>query len=445
MASGIIEGYHLSPQQKQLWAHQKEAGWVPAWILLRIEGTVSPQRIVEAIDTLRQRHETLRTDFHTLAGVAFPLQVIGEGAMDSSHGPLLAEEVRARVDVEVEALRAALTSGKPRVHARVWTVSDALTYLWLGGPRFYFDARSLLLLRNELVELLQEREGALGLPLQYADYAQWHRDLLEDASSPEGARGLAFWHEERLAEGTRLCNDRTAERRGAAARACVSMERGLGEALLACCAKLGVAPSALLACAWTSLCARTFDAADLLLAYRCEEQMEQALAGCVGPLAVSMPLRLTLDLQTPFSRSACAADERLRRARVAKDWLWTMPGASNVRPSIGFSFIEAQDAGAAELRVSVESLRALGTDAMLDACCVRHGSNIALSIDYDTDCVAVAEAETLLRRFVMLLEQLLAEPELAVGSVNLLTESEIDELMRLEKTPVGANSRSRRF
>src|ERR1041385_4919773 len=76
----IVEGYELSPQQKELWrvmqgAVDDEFG-VESEVC--VAGLVDETRLERAIETVLARHEILRTGYERVAGLSYPLQVIGE-------------------------------------------------------------------------------------------------------------------------------------------------------------------------------------------------------------------------------------------------------------------------------------------------------------------------------------------------------------------------------
>jgi len=84
MQTGSIEGFRLSPQQKQLWSLKYSAEINPylAQCSVDIQGALDVQRLQAALEALVQRYEILRTQFAQLEGMSMPLQVVGEGQLN---------------------------------------------------------------------------------------------------------------------------------------------------------------------------------------------------------------------------------------------------------------------------------------------------------------------------------------------------------------------------
>ena len=80
MVESLIEGYHLSPQQKQLWLLQ-EPGYSHlycAQCAVLVEGSLDASILELALQDVVNRHEILRTNFRALQGMDIPLQIIND-------------------------------------------------------------------------------------------------------------------------------------------------------------------------------------------------------------------------------------------------------------------------------------------------------------------------------------------------------------------------------
>ena len=85
MLEQIVEGYELSPQQKELWRVMQRTvdHEFAVTCEVRIEGFVDHERLAQAVDQVLARHEILRTNYEQVAGLSYPLQVIGERVSNS--------------------------------------------------------------------------------------------------------------------------------------------------------------------------------------------------------------------------------------------------------------------------------------------------------------------------------------------------------------------------
>src|SRR4051812_8821090 len=76
MPDNTIAGFRLSAQQERAWTHQQGASNFCAHASVLIEGPLNASGLQNALRSLVQRHEILRTVFHRQAGLKLPFQVI---------------------------------------------------------------------------------------------------------------------------------------------------------------------------------------------------------------------------------------------------------------------------------------------------------------------------------------------------------------------------------
>ncbi|MBC7977588.1 MAG: hypothetical protein H7138_21640, partial [Myxococcales bacterium] len=189
----MIEGFHLSPQQRDVWRHQRGGDWHVCWAVLRVDRPGDPGELRLAVEQLLGRHEILRTRFGDLPGLAYPLQTIGDASLAWTERRI-GDALDTEVGIEVEGLRRALAADGPHVRAS-FLIEDGAAHLFLGGPALYWDERSLVMLAQQLG---RPDEADAGDGIQYIDYAQWHADLLADLEGPDRRAGVAFWTDARL-------------------------------------------------------------------------------------------------------------------------------------------------------------------------------------------------------------------------------------------------------
>ncbi|WP_033018375.1 condensation domain-containing protein, partial [Streptomyces rimosus] len=196
----------LSYAQRRLWFLHRLEGPSATYnvpLALHLSGELDHDALRAAFGDLLARHESLRTVFHeTAAGT--PHQVardLGDLPDLSSvfsvvrTGPddvrrLLHEATRHAFDITTELpLRATLFHVKPNEHVLLLLLHHIAGDGWSAAP-----------LARDLAEAYDaRRKGAApqwsSLPVQYADYTLWQRDLLGDPQDPDSvhSRQLAYW------------------------------------------------------------------------------------------------------------------------------------------------------------------------------------------------------------------------------------------------------------
>ncbi|WP_326590243.1 non-ribosomal peptide synthetase [Streptomyces brevispora] len=165
-------------------------------LAIRLEGALDVVALRSALDAVVARHESLRTVFPVTEGE--PRQVI----LPHATTPL---PVRETAPDELSGLLAAsagrsfdLSTELP-LRAELFTVSDESHVLLVVLHHIAGDGWSLAPLMRDLEAAYVGRELA-PLPVQYADYALWQREVLGSEGDPGSVafRQLAYW-KERLA------------------------------------------------------------------------------------------------------------------------------------------------------------------------------------------------------------------------------------------------------
>ncbi|MCA1991714.1 MAG: condensation domain-containing protein [Coleofasciculus sp. S288] len=71
-----IQGFLLSPQQKQFWLLQHNSQVYRNQCAILLEGNLKIEVLKAALQQVVDRHEILRTTFHWTRGIKLPIQVI---------------------------------------------------------------------------------------------------------------------------------------------------------------------------------------------------------------------------------------------------------------------------------------------------------------------------------------------------------------------------------
>ncbi|WP_158632479.1 non-ribosomal peptide synthetase [Verrucosispora sp. FIM060022] len=193
----------LSYSQHRLWFLHAMEGPTATYnmpLVIELDGVPDQQALAAALTDLVTRHEVLRTVYPSVDGT--PVQRILDDpdprllVVQDCHGDdvdtRLAEFVDGTFDIATQPpLRSLLLVDTPQRSVLVVLVHHIATDGWSLAPML----RDLeIAYRARLAGTEPDFEP---LPVQYADYALWQRELLGDADQPESlmARHLSWWRE----------------------------------------------------------------------------------------------------------------------------------------------------------------------------------------------------------------------------------------------------------
>src|SRR5690348_4941862 len=82
MQHSDVESFRLSPQQQHLWLVERSSGSTAFWseCEIKVEGDVRPERVMDALARVVERHEVLRTRLEVAPGLLLPVQVVDDRA-----------------------------------------------------------------------------------------------------------------------------------------------------------------------------------------------------------------------------------------------------------------------------------------------------------------------------------------------------------------------------
>ncbi|WP_330172409.1 amino acid adenylation domain-containing protein [Streptomyces sp. NBC_01498] len=190
----------LSFAQRRLWFLNRLEGPSATYnvpLVLRLDGVPDREALAAAVADVVERHEVLRTVFPAVDGEpyqwvrddvadVFAVVACAPGAGDAAVEAFTGEAFDVPADVPV---RVRLFVTGPDTSVLVLLIHHVATDGWSMGP----------LLRDLTAAYAARCAGVAPewepLPVQYADYTLWQRDMLGDADDPASvmARQIGFW------------------------------------------------------------------------------------------------------------------------------------------------------------------------------------------------------------------------------------------------------------
>ncbi|MGZ8176749.1 amino acid adenylation domain-containing protein [Williamsia sp. SKLECPSW1] len=454
-----------SDRQRGLWmlnrADPTSAAYVIA-LTLDLDGAVDHDALSAAIGDLVARHETLRT-VYPLVGEG-PVQVIvpaeqALGAIEIIRRDVAPDDASVRAAIGEVTGRGFDLVTEPGVRAAILRVDADRTVLVVAIHHMNADGASLAPLARDLTTAYAARvAGATppflsgrGTPVEvdYADWTRWHAERLaatDPAGVTEEQRQLAYWGERLYGAPDRsgFPTDRPRpDSPGVGEMVDVSIPAevvtGLEEIARAHAATVFMVVHTALAV----LLARLSGSTDVVVGTPHAGRDDRRLDDVVGMFVTTVPLRTRISPHEPFTdllarvRTEDLAD--LARADVPfdriVDHVLGRPSSTLHTPLFGV-MVAFQDLGLAP--VTIDGVRV--TPRHPDTATAKVDLEVAIFPDdidgvdragglggrvtYDTTLFDRSTVETLVQRWVRLLESVVADPSTPVGDLSLTTPAE---------------------
>ncbi|MCE6998605.1 amino acid adenylation domain-containing protein [Saccharothrix sp. S26] len=436
----------LSPAQARLWFVDQLRGPNPAYNVahtVRLRGDLDVAALRAALTDVVGRHEALRTVFPSVDGE--PRQVV----RPPSDVDL---PVRDESDVDGAVARAAREpfdlTAEPPVRAHLLRRADDNHVLLLVLHHIAGDGWSMGPLLRDLATAYTARAAGgapdwAPLPVQYADYTLWQRELLGDAGDAQ----LAFWrqalHDLPHQVPLPLDRPRTAEG-GAGGLVDVRLDADLHRALLDLARAHGVTLFMVLQAAFATVLTRMGAGTDVPLGAPVAGRADEALDDLVGFFVNTLVLRTDTSGDPTFAELLA----RVRETDLAAFDHQDLPfdrlveelnpvRAPGTHPLFQVAFAVQNNAGA---RPELPGLEV--EVAPVDTGAAKFDLTLSLGEEYDdgtpagvvggleyaADLVDRTTATTLVDRLAAVLRVVASDPGTRIGRLDVLTPAERERL-----------------
>ncbi len=418
-------------------------------IVLRLSGDLDVTALRAALGDLLERHEVLRTVYPEFEGEGYQLILPAPRVIVYPEPAHHTETALPQAIAELVGRGFDITREVP-LRVRLFRMSDSDHVLAVVIHHIAADGFSLGPLTRDLMTAYQARTAAAEpawtpLPVQYADFALWQREILGAAADSESllATQLRFWRETLagLPPLLELPADRPrppiAGHRGATYD--FQVDARLHRALEALARERGVSLFMLIHAALAVVLARGCDTDDVVVGAPVAGRGEPELDDLVGMFVNTLVLRTRIDAAEPFT----ALLDRVRAADLAAFANAELPFEQLVaeldpprsqahhplfQVALVFQNFEARVLRLPGLTVTaVESGDEIATvDLRLTVLPPDPNSAAGLrcSWRYATDLFDPDTVAALARQLVAVLRAVVARPRLAVGDLPLLDDAE---------------------
>ncbi|WP_344786239.1 amino acid adenylation domain-containing protein, partial [Gordonia caeni] len=455
----------LSFAQARMWFINQLDPSLPTYnipAVLRLTGRLDVAALRAAFVDVVVRHEVLRTVFPAVDGV--PFQEIA--SVDEVDGRLDWAVVGSRAELEA-AVSAGfdVTSDWP-LRVRLWRVGEGEFVLAVVAHHIAADGESMRPLVADVVGAYAVR-AAGGVPVvaplsvQFADFAVWQHEVLGSPADGESVVGgqLGYWREQLVGAPEVLAlpadrpRPRVASHRGAKVDVVVPVE--LGDRVLGVARSVGVTPFMVVHAGLAVLLGRLAATGDVCVATPIAGRGQAVLEPLVGMFVNTLVLRTRVDASMSFVEVL----EGVRRtdldafAHADAPFEAVVEAVDPVRSEafsplaqVMLAVVEGRevDPGVEVGDLRVEPVEASWVPAQYDLTVnlsIDAGRDWPLSLVFATDLFDVSTVEGFAERFVGVLDQLTADPSVAVGDVGVLLRRDRELLAALPLPVVSARGR----
>ncbi|RQV69131.1 amino acid adenylation domain-containing protein [Burkholderia cenocepacia] len=449
--------------QTRLWLHARLIDAPDAYHIterLALTGPLDVHALRLACDALIARHEALRTTFDEAQ----------DGVAQTIHAPLRCPWRETDLEALPDAQRAARAEAvatadeaepfdlgtAPLVRAHLVRFDATHHWLALTVHHIVSDGWSSGVMLFELAAFYRayasgEPVTLAPLPIQYADYALWQRRWLD---AGERDRQLAFWRERLDPQRGVLtlpgATARPARRSARGARHVFSLDARVAARLRAFAAASGATPFAVLLAALDALLARATGDARICVGVPAANRERAEVAGLIGFFVNTLAIDVDVPAHGDFSSLVARTQRALVDAQMHQDvpfeqvvdalgvprsashhplfQVMAAYGERRALPPLGAASAALLPSGTPsakfDLTLSVEAT----PDGTFDAAFI-----YALDL-FDADAIARLAA-----RFVTLLTDALARPDLPIGDLDWLPADERAQLFAWN-APAGATA-----
>ena len=441
----------LSPLQERIWfldqLDPKRTAYNRA-VGIQLSGRLNLGALESGLSELANRQEALRAVFPAENGRPKQL-VTGRGQValtltDLSRCAEVEREPRALELVANEASRPYILA-QPGLRALLLRLSETEHWLVLIVSEIVADERSLRLILGELPPLYGA--AATGQLLPPAPYALPFSEVVTsvpEAAAEDRARQLEYW-KRRLADSPALLDlpsDRARPAQGdyAGARCPLDLDDALTRELTHLAAELQCDLFAIFLAGLAGLLHRYTGAGDIVIG-SVASLRSPATRHLVGPFENRLALRCDLSGDPDFSELVGRCKETIAEA-LANKALPFREVIAAVRPQISPSytplfqvFLSVQDEAlpggtAAGLNFDPFEIDTHTSRYDLSFKLVRHGSGFSGRVNYSTALFDAARVARMIQHLGVLLKSAAAEPRCRLSKLNLLPETESNQLLK---------------
>ncbi|HBW33410.1 amino acid adenylation domain-containing protein [Anabaena sp. FACHB-709] len=435
----------LSLYQERLWVSEQKSGFKPIYNLpmaFRLKGILHISSLEQAINTIIQRHESLRTTFPILEGlpvqhiaseliIAIPIQQVeNDGKMEIQQ--LVNAEARQPFDLTQE----------PPIRARLLRLTEKDHVLMITIHHIVADGWSLGIFNQELSDIYaaytQQSPCPLAPPLfQYRDFSLWHQQQFQQ---PEVYTPLVEYWSHQLADAPpllQLPSDRPRPPLQSFQGRIQSfqIDSELTQQLKNLSQQSGSTLFITLLASFVILLHSYSSQKDMVIGSAVANRNHTEIESVIGCFSNIMPLRISLAGNPSFLNLLQHLRQTTLEAYIHQDFpveqlLPTLQSTRDLSYSpwyqVIFNLLNVPMSNLELTGLNIESLPIEKNTALFDLSLLMWETTAGLSgiFEYNSDLFNERTIEQLIQDFQVLLQKLLANPNQSIRSLPMLMKDE---------------------
>ncbi|MBY6410481.1 amino acid adenylation domain-containing protein [Rhodococcus sp. BP-252] len=446
----------LSMAQQRMWFLNRldpESAVNNIPVAIRLSGLLDRHALHVAVADVLSRHESLRTVYPEIDGVGYQ-EVVSTRSVIPDLAPIPVDAEQLAASIEETVLAGFDVTTRAPFRASLFEVSSTEHVLVFVAHHIAADGYSLGPLTRDIVRAYTARAAGLDLdweplPVQYADYALWQREVLGSEDDPESVISAQkeFWQKTLAGapEQLDLPFDRprpaVASGRGTSHR--FDIDASLRSAVENLASAERATPFMVVHAALSVLLARLSGTDDIAVGAPIAGRGDAALDDMIGMFVNTLVLRTRVDAPARFDEVLAQVRESDLAAFANADIPFERlveildPARSTARHPLFQVALFFQNLGRSELDLPNLSVSAVDFDAgtakfdlQVAVSEPAEGDGWSVEFNYATDLFDLSGIELLQSRFLAVLEAVTTNPASVVGDIDVTTEPERDALLR---------------
>ena len=432
--SEIIEGYRLSPQQKDLWSHQQDDSNLSykTQCAILIEGDLDVRILESALQKVVDRNEILRTSFHCLPGMTIPLQVIKEYSIaiaDRDLSNFNSFQQQDKIEELFEETRRSPLNFDQDIllYFCLTKLSTTQHLLVISLPTLCADRITVGNLVREIGNTYKKclrGEEFSEEPMQYADIAEWQNELIEERGTTS-----SYWdnyNSEPIDLKLPLENKRADNASFQLQVISEIIDSNLTTKLQVIAQQYETSIGTFLLSCWLILLSRLTGESTLTIGTGFDGRNYEELEPALGLFAKYLPLHCHCEGNLKFGELLEQVNISVNEASKWQDYFVGL----TEKPVVGFDF--AEDFGQIsidDLQFSIYKQFSYSERFKLKLSCLQKENYLVTEFYYDASLFSSRDIQRISDYFQVLLAGIAKESNAAIASYNILGDRDRQQLL----------------